>query len=426
MKKVLSLVLAAGMLITGLTGCGSKSSTTNSSDSATSKDVKTVKIFQLKVEIADQLNKLAEDYKKETGVNLKVETVGGGQDYGAALMAKFAGGDAPDIFNTQGFEDFNRFADKIEDLSDQPWAKNIVKGTDDGVKKDGKLYGQPEAIEGFGFAYNKDLFKKAGITDTPKTYSQLEDACKKLQAAGITPFSNSYAEWWALGIHNINVLFAQQKDPAKLIPGLIDGSIKLKDNEGTKDWLKLVDLTIKYGQKNSFQSGDYKSSVTDFASGKAAMIQQGVWIQPDLDKIDTNLNVGFIPMCTSEDPAKNYTYYGVPQWWHVNKNSKVKKEAEDFLNWLVTSETGKRYIVKEFKFLPAVTTVETKDMGKLNAALNDSIKANGAFSWNYQKAMPAGSSQDVGNAMMKYIAGQLSKDQLLDAIQKSIVDKAKK
>jgi raffinose/stachyose/melibiose transport system substrate-binding protein len=424
MKKISLILLAAAMSVTAFTGCSSKSKDTPVGDTKT--EAKTVKIFQLKVEIADQLNKLAEDYKKETGVNLKVETVGGGQDYGAGLMAKFAGGDAPDIFNTQGFADFDRFFDKIEDLSGEPWAKNIVKGTDDGVVKDGKLYGQPEAIEGFGFAYNKDLFLKAGITEVPKTYTQLEEVCKKLQAAGITPFSNSYAEWWALGIHNINVLFAQQSEPAKLVPGLIDGSIMLKDNPGTKDWLKLVDLTVKYGQKNSFQAGDYKSSVTDFAAGKAAMIQQGVWIQPDLDKVDPSLKLGFIPMLTSDDAAKNYTYYGVPQWWHVNKNSKVKKEAKDFLNWLVTSEIGSKYIVKEFKFLPAVTSVKSTEMGQLNAALNDSIKANVGFSWNYQKSMPNGSSQDTGNAMMKYIAGQISKDQLLDEIQKSIVDKAKK
>lgn len=424
MKKILSLVLTAGMLAATLTGCGS--STTTSTDNASNKDGKTIKVFQLKVEVAEQMNKLAEEYKKETGVNLKIETVGGGQDYNAALMAKFAGGDEPDIFNTQGFANFDRFADKMEDLSDQPWVKNIVKGTDQGSIKDGKLYGQPEAIEGFGFAYNKDLFQKAGITDIPKTYSQLEDVCKKLQAAGITPFSNSYAEWWVLGMHNINVLYAQQQDPSKLTSGLIDGSIKLKDNQGTKDWLKLIDLTVKYGQKNSFQAGDYKTSVGDFAAGKAAMIQQGVWIQPDLDKINPNLKLGFIPMCTSDDPAKNYTYYGVPQWWHINKNSKVKKEAKDFLNWLVTSEIGKKYIVKEFKFIPAVTTIGTTDLGQLNSALNDSIKANGSFTWNYQKSMPAGSDQEVGNLIMKYIAGQLNKDQLLDAIQKAIVDKAKK
>ena len=82
---------------------------------------------------------------------------------------------------------------------------------------DGKIYGQPVNMEGYGFAYNKKLFEKAGITELPKTFSELEAAAKKLKAAGITPFSVGYAEWWVLANHGLNVPFAyQQADDAEL------------------------------------------------------------------------------------------------------------------------------------------------------------------------------------------------------------------
>lgn len=68
---------------------------------APAKDV-TIKMFQFKVEIAEQLNALAEEYEKETGVKVEVETHGGGEDYGALLKAEIASGSEPEIFNNGG------------------------------------------------------------------------------------------------------------------------------------------------------------------------------------------------------------------------------------------------------------------------------------------------------------------------------------
>ena len=51
------------------------------------------------------LDRLKKDYENENpGVKLQIETVGGGADYGAALKAKFASGDEPDIFNNGGIQ----------------------------------------------------------------------------------------------------------------------------------------------------------------------------------------------------------------------------------------------------------------------------------------------------------------------------------
>lgn len=417
MKKILSIMLAVTFSLTLLVGVG----VTTKAKAAT----KTIKVFQLKVEIKDVLPKLAADYEKETGVKIEFETVGGGADYGAALMAKFQSGDEPDIFNTTGYANMDLLQDKLEDLTNQPWVKNMVAGAGDGVTKNGKIYGQPQTIEGFGFAYNKDLFAKAGIKKLPKTIAELEAACVKLKGAKIQPFSNSYHEWWVLGIHNITLLLSQQSNPDKFIKGIANGTVKLKNNPVTAGWLKLLDLTNKYGQKNSYQVGDYKSSVTQFAAGKAAMIQQGTWIQADLDKINPKLNVGFLPMPTTNVAAKNRVYVGVPQYWAVNKKSPVKKEAKDFLNWLVSSKTGKNYIVKEFKFIPAFKTIEAKGLSPLNAALNEQIKAKNTYIWQFAK-LPTGASNLIGDSMMKYLGGQIKKDKLLTDIEKAIIDKSVK
>ncbi len=428
MKKTSMVLMSAALALTAvLSGCGSAKNNNNASSPGASspagespKKNVTIKMFQFKVEIAEQLQNLVNEYEKETGVKIQIETVGGGADYGAALKAKFNSGDKPDIFNNGGFSDLDLWLENLEDLSDQPWVKDLVKGTDEPMTHDGKLYGMPIGVEGYGFIYNKDLFSQAGITELPKTLSQLEDAAKKLQDKGITPFINGYGEWWVLGNHFVNLPFAYQADPNAFIAGLNDGSQKIPGNEVFENWTKLFDLTVKYGGKNPLQT-DYNTQVTEFATGKAAMTQQGNWTQVQISKTNPDINIGFLPMPISEDAAANdKLFVGVPNNWVVNKNSAVKEEAKAFLNWMVTSETGKSYITKEFKFIPALTTISAteEDLGALASDIMKYNKDGKVLSWNWFK-FPQGeaSSKKFGDSMQGYVGGQLTKEKMLEAFQ---------
>src|SRR5690606_270845 len=203
----------------------------------------TIRLFQFKVEIAEQLTQLIEEYEAEhPNVNIEIETVGGGADYGAALKAKFNSNDKPDIFNNGGFAELDLWIEHLEDLSDEPWVEHLVEAAKAPMTKDGKLYGMPVNLEGYGFIYNKDMFEQAGITELPKTIEELEAAAEKLQAAGFTPFINGYAEWWVLGNHFVNIPFAQQDDADAFIAGLYDGTAKITGNDKFLQWTDLFDL----------------------------------------------------------------------------------------------------------------------------------------------------------------------------------------
>ncbi|NHN29205.1 ABC transporter substrate-binding protein [Paenibacillus agricola] len=383
----------------------------------------TLKMFQFKVEIAEPLGKLAAEYEKANpGVKIQIDTVGGGSDYGAALMAKFNSGDKPDIFNNGGFSDLDKWIEHLEDLSDQPWVKDMVAVSKEPMTKDGKLYGQPLNLEGYGFIYNKDLFTQAGITEMPKTLSQLDAAAQKLQAKGIQPFVNGYGEWWVLGNHFVNLPFAYQPDPNAFIDGLNKGTAKIPGNAVFENWVKLFDLQLKYGNKNPLQT-DYKTQVTEFATGKAAMTQQGNWTQLQITQTNPDIKVGFLPMPISEDAAANDKLpVGVPNNWVINKNSANKEEAKKFLNWMVSSDIGKKYITDEFKFIPAFTniTADEKILGPLAADIIKYSKENKTVSWNWFK-FPGGeaSSKKLAATMQAYVAKQKTKDQMLEEFQKT-------
>lgn len=393
-----------------------KESAATEATKAPAKDV-TIKMFQFKVEIAEQLNTLAELYEKETGVKVEVETHGGGEDYGALLKAEIASGSEPEIFNNGGYTALVPYMDRATDLSDQPWAAKLIPTSKTPATVDGKLYGMPMNVEGYGLIYNKDLFTKAGITEEPKTLSQLKDAAAKLKAAGITPFEATN-EWWSMGMHLVNVGLAHQPDPKKFVDDVKAGTQTFKGNAVFEQWLDLVDVIFGNAQDNKMTT-DYATQVADFASGKAAMMMQGNWTQGDIDKIDPALNLGLLPLPISDEEGT--ILVGVPNNYVVNSKSAHPEEAKAFLNWLVSSETGKQYLTKEFKFIPAETDIETaaEDIGQVAVAVQE--KSATALGWNWDM-FPDGVTQGFGAAMQEYLGGQIGHDQLLEKLDKSVQD----
>ncbi|PFA99858.1 ABC transporter substrate-binding protein [Priestia megaterium] len=380
-----------------------------------------VDIFQTKVEIADQLKNLTDQYTKEhPNITFNIESVGGGEDSASALKAKFASGNPPDLFTNEGNKEAEIWKSKLEDLSDQPWVKDAYDYALEPMKVNGKIYGQPTNLEGYGFIYNKELFVKAGIKKLPKTFSELEGAARKLKTAGITPFSNGYGEWWILGQHGINIPFSYQEDSNDFINELYKGKTKIEGNEAFKKYLELLDLTLKYGNNNPLTT-DYNTQVTKFANGEAAMIQQGNWIQPMLDKIKPNMKLGILPIPLSDDEVlTDKLAVGVPTSWVIyNKAPEAdKKAAKEFLTWMVTSKIGKRALVKDFKYIPAFKTIEPKGIGPLGNEVLKYSKKGKTFSWKWID-FPDGVKQEFGVDLQEYIAGQKSKEDVLKTLDVS-------
>ncbi len=383
----------------------------------------TLEVWNRKVEISTQFEEMILAYEKENqGVDLIVRTVGGGVDDRSDLIAQLAAGKGPDIFTNGGYEEAKMWSEYLEDLSDQPWIEYALEEALASMTFDDNIYGMPISLEGYGFIYNKDLFKEAGIETVPKTLTELIAAAEKLEAAGITPFAIGYYEKWKLG-HLINIAFAQQEDPDAFIKGLNDRTLDIEHNQIFKDLVRLLDVSIKYGNENPLTT-DYNMEVNLFATGRAAMIQQGNWIQPMLDQQSPKMNIGFLPIAMNDDPKNDALAVGVPNYWVVNKQSppEKKKEAKKFLNWMVSSEQGKHFMTEQFKFIPAFKHIETNDLGPLADDIIRYAEDGKTLSFNWFK-YPGGArdefDHEFGLAMQAYIDKRLTHDQLLQELQKS-------
>jgi len=434
--KLLLVGLVAFMFV--LTACasdtvdegngGSDSGTDSGSDSSgDSTENVNVDIFQFKVEFKDQFEELVQMYMDENeGVNLSVQTVGGGSDYAASLKAQLASGNEPVIFNIGGPTELDEYREYLTDLSDTEAASLALDGTLNGVEEDGAVYGLPFALEGYGLIYNKEVFDAVGIdASTLTTFDALEAACKQideqkdelgLEAVVALPAS----ELWVMGNHLANHYIAPEFNNDILTAFEAD-SISFEYADQMK---RMLDLQNEYSVQPVL-SLDYSMQVEQlFSTGKVAVIQQGNWIYPTVEQMDEDFaqnGIGMIPM-PFEGEYEDHLPVGVPQYWVVNQNASDEEiqAAKDFLDWMYTSDTGKDFVLDEFKFIPAY---DGYDASRIADPLSQDVYSYSVdgktIGWTFM-GTPVGWNEDVlATEFQKYLAGDTTFDEALEVAKES-------
>lgn len=415
-KKVLSLAACGVIASSLLAGCGSKS---GSGSSSNGKQVE-VDIFQFKVEFKDQFTKLADEYMKEhPDVKINITTVGGGGDYGAALKSKFSSGKEPTIFNIGGPQDVKDWQTKLEDLSSEPLVKEALPTTLDGVTVDKKVYGLPFNQEGYGFIYNKAVFEKAGIKpEEITTYAKLMEAVKTLDSKkadlGLDAvFALPAKEDWVTGLHLSNIFISPEFD-GSILKTFEAKNVEFKYAKQFKD---VLDMQNKYSVQPTV-SLDYSQQVEKlFSTGKVALIQQGNWAFNSIEQVDPELakNIGLLPIPV-EGVAEGKLAVGVPMYWAVNnsKDDATKKAAKDFLNWMYTSEKGKEYVIKEFKFIPAYNGYDVSNISDpLSKDVYSYAKDGKTINWVFMGYPSSWGQKTLGTDIQKYVTGESSFEDII-------------
>ena len=435
-KKWLCGILAATMVL-GLTACSGGNPAGPSEDAAQTgqespgesggaqgdDEVKTATVFQFKVDTLKQMQALADKYcETHPGIKINVETVGGSADFATTLKQKYAAGEIPDMWACEGNSELQLWKENLVELTGEPWTGSVVEGTLEDATIDGVLYGQPINIEAYGFIYNKDLFAQAGIEKAPTTFTELKEVCEKLNAAGITPFVNSYKESWIIGQHFFNgaVLGKVSQDPYTFAQEVGTNGVTYASQEASLEMAELLKLTADYSLPNCVAE-DYNTGMSDFASGKAAILTSaGTWIQPTLDELNPDMNLGVFGFLTNDEPDADVIPVGVSAYWVIDKSSDVIDEMKDFLNWMATDEEAVNSILYDFQFMPAVTGVDydVKELGSIFEAVGEYTDAGKTSGW-YWTRLPEGADSLYAPAMQKFVVGDYTAQEMIDEIDKA-------
>lgn len=359
----------------------------------------TVNMFQLKVEIKDALDGYAASYSAaHPGVTVKVETLGGGGDYGGALKAKSQAGQMPDIFQIEGRGHYEVWKDYIADLSAEPW----VKDTDLAFKVDGKVMGFPVAIEGYGLAYNADILAKAGIDPASlttraayeKAFKTLDAKKKELGISAPVSMAASVAGgmWWVAGQHNLACYWGGGLafDDTSVIQKALKGEM---DEARFTEYAKYVQLLFKYADRNILLNGSYDDQVGAFAQGKTAFLHQGNWVDPNLKQLGVTFKIGYAPHAFLDTEQKGL-YLFAPSWYVVNSKSPNAEAAKAFLAAMASTPEGHDYMVNKAGMIPAFKSVSLKPSGQLSQELM-AANARGGNYGVFFGMLPDGAGQNV-------------------------------
>ncbi|MDO5416196.1 MAG: ABC transporter substrate-binding protein [Lachnospiraceae bacterium] len=167
---------------------------------------------------------------------------------------------------------------------------------------------------------------------------------------------------------------------------------------------------------NSTVTG-YDQAVQNFAQGKAVFIKNGNWIYGNVEKISPEKaeNLTMLPMklnltdadiqvegLTVEQMNRSIPEF-VSQYYVVNSKctEKEQEEAEAFLLWLNTSETGMDYIVNQFAFVPFQAEEGTVLDNSLSNALVRFKAAGNILSNPFDAAPSAWGTEMYGRYLME-------------------------
>ena len=250
-KKLVAAGVVMSMVASSLVGCGGSSEEGNVGDSAQ------IYFLNFKPEIADVYKSVAEDYEKETGVKVKVETAASG-DYEQTLKSEMAKSEAPTIFQINGPVGYNNWKDYCANLKDTDLYSHLSDKSLAVTDGDG-VYGIPYAVEGYGIIYNQEIMdkyitlanKKTNITsvDDINNFDILKEVVEDMQAnkdeLGIdgvfASTSMSSGNRWRWDTHLANLPFYyefkdESEDDTQIIDtGLASDTVEFKYNDKYKN-----------------------------------------------------------------------------------------------------------------------------------------------------------------------------------------------
>lgn len=284
-----------------------------------------------------------ESENPDVSVNLEVQSWDNIND---VVRTKVQAGEAPDILNIDAFSGFakDELLYPAEDVVSPETLADFQDSFAENASLDGTMYGLPLIASARTLFYNKDLLAQAGVSEPPRTWDELLEAGKKVNALGGgvygygMPLGNEEAQAetsvWTFGAggswtdgEKITVDTPENLEALTFMKRLIDEGATQPD-PGATDRTPMLDVMIQ---------------------GKIAM---AVGLPPTIGQIEERnpgLNYGTAPIPTKDGSPVTL---GVADHLMAFQNDGDKQEAiTAFLDYFFATDTYLTFVDTE-GFLP--------------------------------------------------------------------------
>jgi multiple sugar transport system substrate-binding protein len=272
----------------------------------------------------------------------------------------------------------------------------------------GKIYGLAPAVDTIGLFYNKDILAKAGVTP-PTTWDELKAAAKTLTVPGQYGIAFDADPGFQSAWQFLPFMWSNGGDEKTLNSPQVVQALQL--------WIDLVNSGSASKSVVTWQQSDDNDQ---FIAGKAAMMINGPWQFPVLEKA-TGLNYGVVPIpapkagMTSIAPLGGEVYT-VPQ----TGNPATMKKAAEFVQCLTTDANEMalakaRNTVPSKSALAAPYTTANPKMAAFVTIVQAARSRTGELGSEWPKAATA-----IDAAIQSALTGQATAQAALDTAQAAL------
>ncbi|MFB5762236.1 ABC transporter substrate-binding protein [Paenibacillus medicaginis] len=267
------------------------------------------------------INKIISEYE-ETHPNITIErTYVSYSDIKTKLLLGSIGNQGPDIVwidsaDHQTFAAAGVLADLTKEIEKWGQAKHYIEGPWSSTVYNGRNYGVPVGSNNLALYYNTDLFKTAGL-QPPTNWDELQAAAKKLTDKDVFGFAVSAVK--------------TEEGTFQFLPFVLQAGSDIPDfdSPGTlKALTMLTDMVNEGLMSKDVITQKQSDTATQFAAGKVAMMVNGTWQIPFLQKsAKVNWDVVKLP-----SDVQSATVLGGENW-AISEASKHKDIAFDVIQF---------------------------------------------------------------------------------------------
>ena len=328
MKKGLLTIGMTALAAVTLVGCSS-----GSSDS----DVETITFINHKTDW--ETNGKWDEYiakfnEKYPDIKVEVQTI---TDYAGQMKTRMNSKEYGDVLMIPGDISPKDYENFFEPLGDTEELSEKYLGLND-RSYEGVQYGIPSQMNATGMVVNKKVFEDAGITEFPKTTEDFIAALKKIKEndSSIVPLYTNYAAGWTLS--NWDFTRTGVSGDADFTNEMTSDTSPFDEGDTMYTIYNTLYTVAKEGLIESDPTtSDWEQSKVDLANGKVAVMVLGSWAVPQVQEAneDNADNITFEAFPVTASDGKQYMPIGGDYNYGINVNSKHKKAARKFIDWMV-------------------------------------------------------------------------------------------
>lgn len=414
-RKTLAVVLTGVCTLSLAAGCSSSSDNSSEGGGNGGDSEIVLEVFDFQAYGLDEYDAMAEQFEKDHP-GVKVEIQHAANDGTTLLQSRVNSGEVPDVFAVETGTAASQYYDYAYDWSEDTETLELFNedALEMGTDENGNVKALPWSYANMGLIYNKDCFEKAGITELPVTLDQLEEACIKLEEAGITPIALDAMDTWSLAQLATHFMIDKELDAQGTNDALKSGELTFADLPHWDNLFRFLDLAVEYGPDRPLEV-DWERSENMIANGESAIFHMGDWCQEVLDSFNPDANLAFLPVPVGET-ADDTTLLTCCNWVYiVNKDSENLDLAKEFLIYTLTSDLGISWTCDAIGAVSAAVT-DAEAQGTLANDAQNYISEGKTNGWIHTIA-PTGYAETCGAYIQAYMLGDMSQEEVTQSFQ---------